>query len=360
MKYIFLAILTVHGLIHVTGFAKSFGIGGGQITKEISKPEGTVWLITAVLFIISSQFFIFNKENWFYPALIAVLLSQVLIITVWHDARYGTVVNLLIAVTAIFSWTSLQFEQRFKQAVKENLARTASLSERLITEKDLEPLPFPIQRYLRYAGVINRPAVNSFRVVFTGQMREKGKAYFPFRSVQYNFLDEPARQFFMKGRMFGMDVPGYHQYSNERARMDIKLFGILPLVHKAGNVMNKTETVTFFNEMCLLAPASLTDSRIEWQPIDKGSAKAFFTNKSIRISAIIYVNERGQLTNFTSQDRTDIKDMKEYLFSTPVTEYKTIGGINLMHSGEAVWHYADGPFTYGKFNLEEIAYNVQQ
>ncbi len=360
MKFIFLAILIVHGLIHLTGFAKAFGFGGRQIPKDISHTTGVFWLLAAMLFIIASLLFIFKNEYWLYPSLVAVLLSQLLIITVWEDAKYGTVANLLIAITAILSFTSLQFEHGYKKDVDINLARTAMLPERLITEKDLEPLPAPVQRYLRYAGVINRPVVNNFRVVFTGEMREKGKDYFPFRSVQYNFIDNPARLFFMKGHMFGMDLPGYHHYSQGKARMDIKLFGLVPLVSKSGHVMNKTETVTFFNEMCLLAPASLTDRRIQWHAIDNEKSKAVFTNDTISISAVLYINERGQLTNFTSEDRTSMNDMTQYLFSTPVNEYKSINGINLMYSGEAVWHYADGPFTYGKFYLKEIAYNIRK
>jgi len=26
---------------------------------------------------------------------------------------------------------------------------------------------------------------------------------------------------------------------------------------------------------------------------------------------------------------------------------------------EATWHYPDGPFVYGEFNVKEVTYNVQ-
>ncbi len=72
---------------------------------------------------------------------------------------------------------------------------------------------------------------------------------------------------------------------------------------------------------------------------------------------IIYFNGQGQLIDFLSNDRTAIADMKQYPFSTPISDYQNINGINVMTYGEAVWHYPDGKFTYGQFFLKDIEYN---
>jgi hypothetical protein len=50
--------------------------------------------------------------------------------------------------------------------------------------------------------------------------------------------------------------------------------------------------------------------------------------------------------------------MKSYPFSTPVHAYKNINGLNLMSEADAVWHYPDGEFTYGRFRLKDIKYNA--
>ena len=124
--------------------------------------------------------------------------------------------------------------------------------------------------------------------------------------------------------------------------------------------MNKAETVTFFNDMCLLAPATLIDKRIKWQTIDEYSVNATFTNQGISISDNLFFNSSGQLVNFISNDRISVSDMKQYPFSTPVHHYQDISGFKLMSEGDAVWHYPDGAFVYGKFKLKSIAYNVRQ
>jgi hypothetical protein len=220
-------------------------------------------------------------------------------------------------------------------------------------------LPAPVQKYLRYAGVLNKPKVKNMRIVFEGKMRDKGKDWFPFRSVQYNCFDVPTRLFFMKGILYGMTVPGFHAYKNGVATMQIKVYGLFPVVDIKGDVLNKAETVTVFNDMCLLAPASLIDKSIQWEALDSTSAKAVFSVNGISISAILYFNAIGQLVNFVSDDRSAL-DLKQYRFSTPVHDYKNFHGYNVMQHGDAVWHYPEGEFVYGKFTLKDIVYNVSE
>ncbi len=359
MKIIFTLLVTIHGLIHFIGFAKAFGYGKiEQLTKEISKPIGMIWFITALALIIVAILFLLKKDGWSMLGIIAAIVSQVLIFTVWQDAKFGTIPNVIIIIVAILSLEITNFENAFRQDVRENLIRTNRLPTELLTEADLQPLPDSVQRYLRSANVINKPKVKNVRIRFNGQMRDKGKDFFPFTSEQYNFFDRPTRLFFMKGQMFGLTVPGYHKYSDAQATMDIRLFGLFPIVQQSGKIMDKTETVTLFNDMCLMAPATLIDRRIQWQEIDRNSARAIFTNQGITISAILYFNDRGQLINFRSDDRTAIAEMKQYPFFTPVSDYQNINDTNIMSRGEAVWGYPDGNFTYGKFVLKDIDYNL--
>ncbi len=164
----------------------------------------------------------------------------------------------------------------------------------------------------------------------------------------------------MKAKIMGLPTYGYHKYDREGAGMLIKLESLFPIVDIKGKEMYPAETVTFFNDLCLFAPAALIDKRITWETIDPLSVKATFTTINIKISAILSFNEAGQLINFVSYDRYSVSEMKAFPFSTPAKNYKNINGYNLATYGEATWHYPDGEFVYGKFELKEIEYNVSQ
>jgi len=92
MRIVFILILLFHGLTHYMGFAKAFDFGNlVQISKEISKPMGLFWLLTGLLFITSAILYLMKKETWPILAILAVVLSQILIFMVWKDAKFGTV-----------------------------------------------------------------------------------------------------------------------------------------------------------------------------------------------------------------------------------------------------------------------------
>ncbi len=361
MKYLLAFLILVHGGIHLMGFAKAFGYGNiTQLTKEISKTAGIFWIAAAILFLLSAFMLLFKKETWPVLAIIAVIISQVLILTAWKDARFGTIANILIVLVTIPAWSSLRFESLFRKDVTSLLSNTSTVGNDLVTEADLNHLPEPVQQYLRVSGAVNKPKIKNVRIVFDGEMRGKGKDWFAFRSVQYNFFDEPTRLFFMKAKMFGMPVFGYHAYKEKSASMKIKLFGLFTVMEAKGPEMNKAETVTVFNDMCLMAPATLIDKRIQWEAIDNRSTKATFVNGTNKISAVLYFNENGQLTNFTSDDRLDVNEQKQIRFSTPVKNYKLIKGRTVPAYGETIWHYPEGEFVYGQFYLSEIDYNVSE
>ncbi len=361
LKYLFLFIVTVHGVIHLMAFAKAFKYAEiNQLTQPISKNTGLFWLFATLLFLATTALFLSKIDYWWIVATLAVLVSQFLIFNNWQDAKAGTIANIIILAGIIAGYGSQRFENSFKKDVWVGLNRTNNLEKAVLTEGDIQTLPPVVQKYIHYVGALGKPKINNFRVVFEGEMRDKGKDWFPFRSEQYNFLDSPTRLFFMKGQMFGMTVPGYHAYKEATATMQIKIFGLYPVVDIKGKALNQAETVTLFNDMCLLAPAALIDQRIQWQPVDNLSVKAIFTNKGITIAANLYFNEQGQLINFTSDDRTSINDMQQYRFSTPVKNYVNMNGRNVISYGETVWHYPDGAFTYGKFNLKEIEYNTRK
>ncbi len=269
MKIVVAIVVLIHGLVHFIGFARAFAMGNtAEFAKELSKPIGLLWLLTGLLFIISAIMLLLKKEAWPVFAIIAVIVSQLLILTVWSEAKYGTLANIIILIAAIIAFETERFEKAYKKDVLSQIKPTA-LADEPVTEKDLEPLPKVVQKYLRYARVVGKPKVYNVKIEFEGEMRDRGKDWFGFTSEQYNFFDSPTRLFFMRAKIKGLPTYGYHRYLKEGARMKIKLLSLFPVVDLEKPELFPTETVTFFNDMCLFAPAALIDDRISWVGIGR-------------------------------------------------------------------------------------------
>ncbi len=164
----------------------------------------------------------------------------------------------------------------------------------------------------------------------------------------------------MKMPMMGVPLDGLHVYKNECATMNIRIANLFQVVDARGEKMDQGETVTVFNDLCLMAPAALIDADIQWQTIDSHTVKATYTNGRNTISAKLYFNEAGELINFISTDRFLSSDGKTYLnypWSTPVKNYTEFNGRKVPSYGEAIWHMPGGDYIYGKFNLKSVEYN---
>jgi hypothetical protein len=364
-KTIFVLITLIHGLIHLMGFAKAFHYANfSQLTKEISKPLGILWFLAGSIFLFCIAIFLLKNDSWVYFALIALVLSQILIFIYWQDARFGTIANVLILLLTIIGFFEIKFKSNYKNEVKIGLEESKNMPKTNLTEADIANLPGPVQKYLRYTKCVGKPKVNNFRISFSGKIRNHEKEeWMPLTSEQYNFIKTPTRLFYLDGTMKGLPVAGFHCFKNGVAFMDIRLLSIFQVAYMAGASAGISETVTFFNDMCAMAPAALIDKRIKWLEVEGNKIKTSFTNNGITISAWLYFNEKGELINFVSEDRSAANEdgtSTKLKWSTPLRDYKDINGYKLASYAETIYTYPDGDFTYATFTLKDLGYNLSK
>jgi hypothetical protein len=128
--------------------------------------------------------------------------------------------------------------------------------------------------------------------------------------------------------------------------------------------MTRAETVTLFNDMCLLAPATLIDPAIRWQAVDARTARGTFTNAGQTIQAELSFNDAGELTNFRSDDRRQLSadgtTMTTMRWSTPIDRYRSFGSVRLATHGEGRWHEATGEYAYVEVEIDDVQYNLRR
>jgi hypothetical protein len=174
-------------------------------------------------------------------------------------------------------------------------------------------------------------------------------------------VDEPVRLFYMRASRGGVPVAVFHRYVAGVASMQVKLAGLFTLVDAHGPEMDRSETVTVFNDMCLLAPGTLLDPRITWRERDERSVDASFMVGGDTVGATLTFDEKGMLVNFESSDRSrasaDGRSFTLLPFLTPVRVHGTFNGVVLAQTAEAQWRLPDGQtFTYAEFRLESATF----
>lgn len=274
---------------------------------------------------------------------------------------FAAIIILTALVLTILIYTR-GLKTRYNAAVARENAATPEIMGK-IDEASMAHLPPVVKKYLQVTGFAGGDKIRNFRLTWDGALRSDAKS--PWMSAtmqQENFFHNFARDFYLTAFMKGLPVSVWHSYHNQAATMQVKIFSLFAVVDLSGENLTKTETVTLFNDMWLMAPGTLIDQRISWRTIDPLRVEATLTNGAYKIKAELIFNERGELTNFISDDRSYLTPenvLRPERWSTPVSDYKDFAGKHLPSRGEAIWNLKEGAFAYGKYRLVKIEYNVR-
>jgi hypothetical protein len=368
-RWLGVVVVVAHGLIHLLGAAKGLGWAEVSALKDaISPAMGLVWLAATLLVVAAGILLAARAPWWWMVGAVSLVVSQVAIVTSWNDAKAGTAANVVLLVAAGYAFASqgpTSFRAEYRRATEASLSRSVPDVSAVVTEADLARLPAPVAEYVRRSGAVGQPRVSSFRASFHGRIRsDEDGPWMTFRGEQAStYGHELSRVFAMDAAMYGLPVDVLHVFIGTAATMRVKLCSVVPIVNAAGPEMDRGETVTLFNDLCVLAPAALVDAPVAWQALDDTHARGTFTRGAHTVSANLTFDGEGDLIDFVSDDRLqtsrDGSTFTTRRWSTPVGDYRTIDGRRVATRGECRWHPSEpqSPYTYLEFNLDHITYN---
>jgi hypothetical protein len=368
LKWSVVVVVVLHGLLHLLGAAKGLGWADvSQLRQPIGVASGIAWLAAAALMVATGLLLAAPARWWWMLGGIALTVSQALIATSWNDAKAGTIVNVGLAAAVVYQYAargphSLQVD--YRSQVGAALVDSAPLG--LVTEVDLTALPTLVATYVRRCGAVGRPRVRDFRATIHGRIRGgTDKPWMSFVGEQVNtYSPRSSRLFRMDASMFGLPVDVLHLFVDQAATMRVRLCSLIPMVNASGAELDRAETVTVFNDLCVLAPAALVDAAVGWQQVDDLSVRGSFTRGQHTVNATLTFDTDGDLVDFHSDDRSgfspDGKQPRQRTWFTPVGRYRTLQGRRVATFGEARWldPMPGGEFAYLEFHVDDIAYNV--
>jgi|GEM_PF-1361061 len=101
MKTLLIIFILSHGFIHLFGYSQLLILIFLRPIRSIF--YRVPWLLAALLFLASAILLIVNLNSWWIVCSLAILLSQLLIIFNWDEAKYGTIFNIFIIALSVIS-----------------------------------------------------------------------------------------------------------------------------------------------------------------------------------------------------------------------------------------------------------------
>jgi len=240
-----------------------------------------------------------------------------------------------------------------------------------ITEEDLAGLDEPVQRYLRFMGVVGRPRVWSFTARFVGRFRLRPRTpWLAAEALQYDSLlpgpdggDRAARVFTMRLRFARLlSMLGHDTYLGGEGRMVGKLAGRWTVADGAGPEFDAGELSTWLNDVLLLAPSMLLRTGATWRALDPQRFEVTVTDSGHTVRAQVTIDEQGAPVDVATTDRWASLPggLVQARWHTPIRWWIEVDGQPFPGPGPAIWDLPDGPLTYvdGRFVPGSVVVNV--
>ncbi len=361
MRVAFLIIVLFHGLIHLLGFIKGFDIKEvKELTLPITKPMASLWLAAAVFIITFGILHILNSKYAWLAGLVAVVISQTLIILFWQDAKFGALPNLLILVVVLISFGHFNFQRMVQQETSHLLTQNKKATSKLITENDIETLPEPVKNWLRNSGVMGQAFISMGKVTQKAEMKLKPeqKEWMAARAVQYTTIDRPAFIWTVDVKMNSLlYAVGRDKFENGKGSMLIKMNALMNVVNEKGDKLDEGTLQRYLGEMVWF-PSLALSPYISWKQIDNNKAKATMTYKGTTGSGIFHFNADGDVVRFSAlRYKGNAANAKRHDWRMDITGYRSFEGIKVPYEMKSTWKLDKGDWTWLKLEVTDIKYN---
>lgn len=371
VRFIFLFVVFIHGFIHLFGFAKAFNVVtvpqlSGKTLVPLSRTwlrfAGLVWRITFLLFLSAGILFLLKNETWWNYGLPAVILSQLLILLYWKDAKAGTLVNCMILPAIVVSMAELNFNTVTKNETLELLKSQVTQPAEVISEESIQQLPFPVRNWLSHSGMIGKNRISNVRLQQNGFMLTKpGGKWTQAEANQYFTVDRPGFIWKVKMRMPPcIEIDGRDKLILGKGSMIIKVFSLYSIVNSKGEEIDQGSMLRYLAETVWFPSAALSDY-MSWEPIDSLSAKATLTDSGKSYTGIFTFDKAGNVTAFEAERYGEFEGKYSLeKWRITCTDHREFSGIIIPTKSEVTWKLKEGDFTWFKIEIKNIEYNTKE
>ncbi len=361
MKHLIPILIIIHGTIHLLGFLKAYGfMKASPMTQTIGITAGSFWLISFLLFFLSVFLFYYRQSFWPFVLIAAILISQILIILSWTDARFGTILNIIFLFVAISEIGNFYFDNMVKNEVAFIFREpsTSAFPDQSIAT--LEKLPPIVQKWLYNSGTIKSGPIKKVFLKQKGKLKTSpsGK-WMPFTAEQWFNSSPPSFIWKSDVSMWGpLYFLGRDKLFEGKGSMLIKLNGIVQVVNSENDLKIDEATMQrYMAEICWF-PSAAMESYFHWESLDELTAKASMTIDDKTVSGLFTFSPEGDLIAFeTKRYMGQGKNTSLEIWQIHNSSFKIFNGIRIPNKSEVSWKLAEGDFQWLQLEISEIYYN---
>ncbi|PQJ80949.1 hypothetical protein BTO18_07290 [Polaribacter porphyrae] len=360
MRIALIILIVIHGILHLFEFFKALGISE---FNAISKAHGIFWFFTFILFTISVILILIHSNYWLLSGFLAVIISEVLILNYWSDAKFGTIANIIILIAIIIGYSSFNFKQKVKTEKISLFEGAQAKNQDIITDGEWIGLPPIVQKWLTKSGLIGKQRVSNVYLVQKLQLKLKPEQanWNKGMTEQYFTVDPPAFNWNIKTEMNPLlNIVGRDKFVDGKGEMIIKLLSLIPVAGANNNEKVNQATLQRYLAEIVWFPSAALSKYIKWETIDDYSARATMEFKGTKGAGVFHFDQNGNFEKFVAMRYQDSNAIKPTEWTVISTRTEERNGIKIPIECEASWKLEKGKWTWLKLKITDIQHNVEE
>ncbi|MET3980266.1 hypothetical protein ABIB62_002393 [Mucilaginibacter sp. UYP25] len=146
-------------------------------------------------------------------------------------------------------------------------------------------------------------------------------------------------------------------YISDKGRLVVSLFSLYNIVNGKGKKFNQGELLRWLAESVWFPTNLLPSESLQWLAMNKNTAKLIFTYRGMCLSYIVSFSN-DEITQFQTSRYMGNEKLETWIGK--LGAYQKINNIMVPTKIEAIWRLANGDFSYAKFNVLRIDYNLPE
>jgi hypothetical protein len=146
------------------------------------------------------------------------------------------------------------------------------------------------------------------------------------------------------------------QYISDRGKLIVSLFSVLKIAGGEGKKYDHGELLRWLAESVWFPTNLLPNGNLQWKPIDSLTAQLTFTYNSLSLLYLVSFNDKDEIAQLETKRYMNEKSLETWICK--VSDYREKNGIIIPFTIEAIYRLKKGDYSYAKFNVKRIEYNV--
>ena len=290
----------------------------------------------------------------------AIIVSQVLIVIYWQDAKAGTVLNIILLAGCLLGYGNWDFQSMVEREKESFFASVNSVKEN-VTMEEADGLPPIVRLWIQNSGIAGHDRMNSiyFRQKGTMKTSPQGR-WMPVEAEQFVKTGSPGYLWIANVEAAPyIHLAGRDKYMDGRGHMLIKLLSLIPVADSKGEEIDQGSLLRYLAEM-VWYPGAALEPYVSWEGIDDTKARATMNYGGITASGVFEFNKGGEPIRFEAKryyDRMEGPTLETWVVDIETGSFRTYDRLRVPTRANVTWKLAEGDFTWYKLRISELTFN---